>query len=577
MSVPPPIPASPSEVPVPSPEKTRHIIGDAHRAPLQVPTPASSPERTLHKLFLTLFLRGRSARGLRKQGAPQSVGSKLGLVLLVYAGVGLLVTLVFIGQPVFAMSLYLHAMTLVFLGMFMAASCGEVLFNKEEADILLHRPVTPRALLWAKIGVLVRVSLWLAGAFNLAGFFAGIGASDGGWLFPLAHVISTVLEALFCAGSVVVVYQLCLRWFGRERLDGLMTMAQVCVAVVAVLAGQIPQLIGHFGGKFNFNFPSWWVWLLPPAWFAGLDDLIAGSRQGTSAILAAVGIASTAAVLWLAFEKLARDYEAGLQTMGEAAAPKRPRGERRRWIDTLAGLPPLRWWLRDPVSRASFLLVAAYLLRDRDVKLRVYPGIAPMLVFPVIMAVQDHGHGKPGEFSGLAGFFIAFTGMYIGIIPLLALEILRYSQQWQAADLFRVVPMKGPGTLCDGARRAVLCILTVPAVGAFVLLARLMAGGTSHLLLLLPGIIALPAYAMFACLGGNAVPLSLPTEEAKSAGRGLKMMGVMMVSALLALLATLSWNYGWFQWMLLIEAMALLAIYLPMRASVGAARWTSLE
>ena len=47
---------------------------------------------------------------------------------------------------------------------------GELLFNKEEADILLHRPVTPSALLWAKIGVLLRVSLWLAGAFNLASF-----------------------------------------------------------------------------------------------------------------------------------------------------------------------------------------------------------------------------------------------------------------------------------------------------------------------------------------------------------------------------------------------------------------------
>jgi ABC-2 type transport system permease protein len=541
-----------------------------------LPAPAPSSEQTLRKLFLTLFLRGRSARGLQKQGVPQSVWSKLGLVLFFYAFTGFF-ALLFIGQPVFALALYLHAMTLVFLGMFLAASSGEVLFNKEEADILLHRPVTPKALLWAKIGVLVRVALWLAGAFNLAGFFAGIAASDGGWLFPLAHVMSTVLEALFCAGSVVLVYQLCLRWFGRERLDGLMTMAQVMVAVVAVLAGQIPQLLGRFHGKLHFNFHSWWVCLLPPAWFAGLDDSIAGSRSATSAILAVVGIIATAAVLWLAFEKLARDYESGLQAMGETAAPKRPRGERRRWLDTLAGLPPLRWWLRDPVSRASFLLVAAYLLRDRDVKLRVYPGLAPMLVWPVIMFVQEHGPRQPGGFSGFSGFVFAFTGIYIGIIPLLALDLLRYSQQWQAADLFRVVPMKGPGALCDGARHAVLVILTLPVVVALALLARLMGSGNSHLPLLLPGIIALPVYAMLACLGGNVVPLSLPSEEAKSAGRGVKMIGVMMVSALLALVATLSWNYGWFKWLLLVEAILAVGLYLAMRASVGRSRWTSLE
>lgn len=543
-------------------------------SPLQAPAPSS--EKTLHNLFLTLFLRGRSARGFQKKGAPQSVGSKLSLVLLMYAGVGL-VALAFIHQPVFALSLYLHAMTLVFLGMFMAASSGEVLFNKEEADILLHRPVTPRVLLWAKIGVLVRISLWLAGAFNLAGFFAGVGASDGGWLFPLAHVISTVMEALFCAGSVVMVYQLCLRWFGRERLDGLMTMAQVLVAVVAVLAGQIPQLIGRFHGTFNFNFHSWWVYLLPPAWFAGVDDSIAGSRSATSAILAVAGIVATAAVLWLAFEKLARDYETGLQTMGEASLTKRPQGARRRWLDTLAGRPPLRWWLRDSVSRASFLLVAAYLFRDRDVKLRVYPGLAPMLVWPLIMLVQDHGPGNSGAFSAFSGFAVAFTGIYIGIIPLLALDLLRYSQQWQAADLFRVAPMKGPGPLCDGSRRAVLFVLTIPVIGALALLARLLGAGNSHLPLLIPGIIALPVYAMLACLGGNAVPLSLPSEEAKSAGRGLKMIAVMIVSGLLVLVATLSWNYGWFRWLLLIEVITAIGLYFPIRASVASARWTSLE
>src|SRR5207248_11683101 len=86
---------------------------------------------------------GRSSRGLRKAGAPKTLGSKLALTLLMYALVGL-VAVSFISQPLFALSLYLHAMTLVFLGMFVAGSAGEVLFNKEEADILMHRPVTPR-------------------------------------------------------------------------------------------------------------------------------------------------------------------------------------------------------------------------------------------------------------------------------------------------------------------------------------------------------------------------------------------------------------------------------------------------
>src|SRR5258708_39849426 len=166
----------------------------ASTSPPSLPPRAYIPSerRNLRRLFLTLFLRGRTSRGLNKQGAPKSVGRKLGMALLFYAAFGLF-ALWFLRQPVFALSVYLHGMTFVFLGMFVAGSAGEILFNKEEADILMHRPVEPKALLWAKIRVLVEVSLWLAAAFNLAGFFTGRAAPHGGWRFPAVHAPSTVL------------------------------------------------------------------------------------------------------------------------------------------------------------------------------------------------------------------------------------------------------------------------------------------------------------------------------------------------------------------------------------------------
>ncbi len=106
-------------------------MNDSPYAIPPVLNPAPAPARTLRLLFLTLFLRGRTSRGLQKDSAPKSIGSKLALVLAMYAFCGMF-AVSFINQPVFALSLYLHAMTLVFLGMFVAASAGEVLFNKEE-------------------------------------------------------------------------------------------------------------------------------------------------------------------------------------------------------------------------------------------------------------------------------------------------------------------------------------------------------------------------------------------------------------------------------------------------------------
>lgn len=537
-----------------------------------LPEQMPPPEKTLRRLFLTLFLRGRGARGLNKQGTPKSIGSKLALTLVFYALFGGM-ALAFLRQPVFALSVYLHAMTFVFLGLFVASSAGEILFNKEEADILMHRPITPQAMLWAKVRVLVEVSLWLAGAFNLVGLFVGFGP-DCNWRFPIVHLLSTTIEALFCTGCVVLVYQLCLRWFGRERLEGLMTTAQVLISIAAVMSGQIlPRLVFRVDHVLGVGESSWWIGLLPPAWFAGFDDAFAGSAMLNSWLLATLAVVVTAVVLWTAFGKLAHNYEAGLQSLNETISTRVKKQNHRRWLDRLVNVPPLSWWLRHPVERAAFLLTAAYLMRDHDVKLRVYPGIAPLLVIPFVFLLQARPHGG----SQNIGFGIPFSGIYLGMVPLLGLQMLQYSQQWQASDIFHSAPMAGPAALCHGARRAVLCLLALPMMVLVGLIVWLLRGDFSQLILFLPGLIALPVFAMVPSLGGKGVPLSLPTDAAKSAGRGLNMILVMLVAFVLAWLASFSWSQGWFWWLMLGETIVAIALYSLMRLTLNRARWSPGE
>jgi len=313
------------------------------------------------------------------------------------------------------------------------------------------------------------------------------------------------------------------------------------------------------------------VCLLPPAWFAALDDALAGERSTNSQALGALAVAATAAVLWLAFQKLAQDYETGLQVLGETTSRKTR--ARRDWLSALSRSPLMRWSCKDPVSRASFVLTAAYLLRDRDVKLRVYPGIAPMLVMPFIFLIRGRGSGSLSD----SGFAVAFTGAYLGVIPMLGISLLQYSQQWQAADLFRAVPITGPDRVSAGVRRAVLCCMTLPALLIFAALVWFFRRNASELTLLLPGIIALPVQGLIANLGGKAVPLSLPPEEAKSASRGLLMMGVMMASMALAGISAWAWSAGWFRIFLVAELAIVAALYAALRASLASNRWESLE
>ncbi len=534
------------------------------------PSPADEraipPARALRKIFLLLFLRGRAFRGLNAKRAHGSVGTKLGLMLGVYVVFGAL-CLTLVHEPVFVMAAYLHGLTFVMVGLFVAGSAGEVLFNRDEADIFGHRPIAPRTLLWARVSVMVQVALWLTAALNLVGLVGGMFAADGQRYFPLVHAAALVADTLFCIGTIVVGYQLCLRWFGRERLDGVITAVQIVVSLSIVLAGQIiPRFLTRYREHFHFTSETWWGWLLPPIWFGGIDDALAGSGARASWILAGLAVLGTGAVLGLAFGVLAGDYQAGVQQLTEMVGMQ-ARSRRRSWLDWLVEHPPLGWWLRDSVSRASFRLTAAYLARDRDMKLRVYPALAPMLIMPIALMLPTRGA------NAASAFMVGFAGSYLGIAPLLGIDLISYSQNWTAAELFRIAPIVGPAPLAHGARRAVLCFLALPTVALFGAIAWFVSRDHTQIALLLPGLMAAPVFALVACRSGRGVPLSRAPEEAGSANRLLVMFGVMIPSFALAGLAAWAWRHGWFGWLLGMEAVVAAAIYLALRASLASVRW----
>lgn len=534
---------------------------------------APSPERALRRLFLLLFVRGRSTRNLDPKGlkgAPASIRRRLGIMLAFYGFFGMM-AFSLVRQPVFLVSTYLHAMTMAFLGLTVATSAGETLFNKEEADILLHRPIEPSVLLRTRLMVLLQVTLWLSGAFNFAGFIVGMTSRDGHPWYPLAHALSLTVEAVFITALIVVTYQLCLRWFGRERLDAFMTATQVLVTIAIVIGGQImPRYLMRVEGTTIVSVDRWWVIFFPPAWFAGIDDALAGSGAGRSWLLALFAIGATLALSWVALVRLAGDYQAGLQAISESSTGKAVRA-RRRIMERLVNLPPLRWWMREPVARASFLLVAAYLARDRDVKLRVYPGIAPILVLPLLTLLPSSG-GSAQSFDASG-----FGASYLSLIPMLTIGMLTYSQHWQASDVFRVAPMLGPAALCHGLRRAVLVLLAIPMLVVYALLMTVL-GHADELVMLLPPLIAMPVFAMAACVGGKAVPFSRASDAGATVRRSLGLFfGAMMGAFAIGGIAAFARRGGWLGPMLIGEVVLLGGLYALMRAALATVKWKSLE
>ena len=132
--------------------------------------PAPPRARTLRRLFLTLFLRGRSSRGFKLQDRAEIRRPKAGARAVYLRAVRTACAIAFMHQPVFALAIYLHAYDV------RVPRHVRFVFRRRSAVQQGgggHPPAparsAPKDLLWAKIRVLVEMSLWLAGALNLVG------------------------------------------------------------------------------------------------------------------------------------------------------------------------------------------------------------------------------------------------------------------------------------------------------------------------------------------------------------------------------------------------------------------------
>lgn len=531
-----------------------------------------SPAKVLRSLFWKLLFRGRAAQQAGAQKMRRQMG--LGLTLFIYALVGLMPAMLSKFTDTFVFACTLHGFTLMFASLTLASSAGTMLFMKEEAEILLHRPVTPQQMLRAKCAVLAGFAFVLALALNLAGLVAGPWSKGGTWRFIPAHLFSTALLMLFSAASIVLVYNACLKWFGRERLDNLLATVQSLLTVVMIMGGQIMPRVMQLEAFKHFDHITGWMLALPPIWFGALDALISGTTLNTSTLWlpAGLAVAVTALTSWLALEKLGSAYGQGLMNLNESAGTTKERTKPRGvWLAAIVKLPLLRWWLRDPVERESFKLTTAYLFRDREIKLRLYPGIAPMLIMPLVMLFSGGKGGADGAMM-MQGFATCFLGM----VSLQAMMFLGCSEHWRASAFFHVAPLRHWSPLFHGSRKAVLCWLSFPVL---ILQTALICGlqrSWTPLALSLPAMLFLPTFSVVTGLMGQWLPLSKPPEDVKNTSAGCLMMAASMVAAgIIGGLSSYMWHIGHFAIFLALEALVMLGATVLMKYLMRDTPWVA--
>lgn len=482
--------------------------------------------RALLKCYWRLSTRGRVARAMGRGGKPRS----LIFVLVMYLVVGFMTSMIaFSHIDLFTFTVIVHGMTFFVVGMAVTSESGDILFNTNESDVLVHRPIHPRTLLLAKTINLIVFTLILAMALNLFPTFFGLAIGGARPWFPVIHLLSMIVLCVFCAAAVVCVYGIIIKFLDREKFDNFAAWSQVAMSILFIGGYQVvPRLLQRFEG-FTLKPYAQYLFPLPPAWFAGLDSSVAGDLP-FGALLGLTGLAATAALAYVAIGRLSPSYGEGLAKIAEtrSSTPTRARVRQRRVLRN----PLLRWWLRDPIELQAFRLAAAYMRRDRDIKLRLYPSLTIFLFFPVI-SLLDRNRGGFSAVGPLIGIWM------LAMLPYQALQTLQMSQHYLAADIFAIAPLKTAAPVFHGVRKAAIVYLLLPALAvAGVLYGYVSPGGLRGLLVAVPGLLAIPVLSLAPALTEDYLPLSRPAARGDQSSRNLGLMFVSMAAMAIVLAAT---------------------------------------
>jgi ABC-2 type transport system permease protein len=485
--------------------------------------------RHLKALLVVYFKQDfRSGKSFLQTNAKEYATSNLALLTMLgmYVFVGFTTAIFAFTKPdLFIYSLVASSVTLFIVALAVVTESGNVIFNESEADIIGHLPVSSRTLFAAKVLNLFFFTLLLAAAANLLPTIAGAFVKGSSPLFLLAHTVSAILSALFATMLVLTSYGLLMRFVDKERFNNFIAYAQTGFSVFLILGYQVmPRLVDRYQLQANPASHKYFL-LYPPAWYSGVTLVIMGRVDWLSLtfaalaftsllILSVVGLRKVAAGYSTFAAQLAYDTNMRIGKAASQATPQKP-GGRKALSSALKA-----FFLRNPIERAVFDLVATYLKRDREIKVRFYPSFSYLIMFPLIGLVT----------GGLADPFVSKDFMIntiigaamIPFVTSVAAEAIMFSEHYQAAYIFRAAPVANLGDIHKGLRKAAQVYIALPSALILLVLYTLLWRNILHaFLLILPWLILTPAIMMFSFIRREFLPLSRKYQKGQQSVRSM--------------------------------------------------------
>ncbi|MGL4664584.1 MAG: ABC transporter permease [Clostridium butyricum] len=406
--------------------------------------------RIILKIKLTLDRRRTSTiMGSSNKKDEESENSFV-YALIMYGIIG-----AFIGIIILSSSNAMFSFSIAF-GMFMffvltsfISDFSNVLLDVRDKNVIGTKGVNNKTIAAAKVThicyyiFLISLALsWLSiiGMFRF-GILTGI-------LFLGELIVADILMIVITA----LIYLFILRFFNGEKVKDILNFVQIALTIVMTIGY---QFLGRMFNVFDLNIvykSRIWNLLLPPMWFAAPLYAVNGGEINKIIIMLITLAFIVPIIAIILYLKNISKFEDSLSKLNSVRNNEK---EKSKGVFYRFG----RWTCRNNEEKAAYNLSVSVMKREREFKLKAYPNLGFIIIFPIL-------------------FIFIFTNNYEGIesIPLsMSLNIywfilmipailmtLQYSNDYKAAWIYESVFIKDTANIYRGAYKALIVNLLLP-------------------------------------------------------------------------------------------------------------------
>jgi ABC-2 type transport system permease protein len=449
---------------------------------------------------------------------------------------------------------YLTHLTIYFsFYIFMLASTlisdfTSVLIDVRDNMIILPKPINDKTFVLARLlHIVIHVSKLIL-PMTLPGMIL-MGIREGATgLIPFIFLI--LAATLFTIFLINALYIFILKITTPEKFKNIISYFQIFFAINFYAGYQlVPRMISKSAiGTYSITSFTW-RGVAPPYWFAASWQYLKTFDIGSPLVIYFIlSIALPILSVWIVIKYFAPSFNQKLSMISGSEGETAPATANSKGLisTTSAYITAFaNWFTEKGTERMSFLHTWKMTGRSRDFKMKVYPSMGYLLVYIVLLfmnnrkisfdAIRDQT--GPGKFLFLGVIYFS------SFVLIMALQQLTFSDKYKAAWIYYITPIQSPGRLLSGALKATIVKFYLPMV----LLTSAIAipfVGLKIIPNLLLGIFNLFLITTFrAYISMRELPFSTQQSNNLKGGNFIRGLFSMMITAILAVMHYFVYSY----------------------------------